>query len=73
MFHGPHINNFKEIYSLLDNKKITVKVNNLNQLALKLNTILKKDINSIKLIYELKKLGDKILHSTLLEIKKFIK
>ena len=73
VFHGPHINNFKEIYSLLDNKKITVKVNNLNQLALKLNTILKKDINSIKLIYELKKLGDKILHSTLLEIKKFIK
>ena len=35
MFHGPHINNFKEIYSLLDNKKITVKVNNLNQLSLK--------------------------------------
>ena len=73
VFHGPHINNFKEIYSLLDNKKITVKVNNLNQLVLKLNTILKKDINSIKLIYELKKLGDKIIHSTLLEIKKFIK
>jgi 3-deoxy-D-manno-octulosonic-acid transferase len=72
IIHGPSVNNFHEIYSLLDKNKITIKVNNSNQLIEKVGIILKKNISSEKLIYKLKKLGNVILYSTLLEIKKFI-
>jgi len=72
IIHGPNINNFNEIYSLLDKNKISIKVNNLNQLIKEVGIILKKNISSEKLIYKLKKLGNVILYSTLLEIKKFI-
>ena len=72
VIHGPNINNFNEIYSLLDKNKISIKVNNLNQLIEKVRIILKKNVSSAKLIYKLKKLGNVILYSTLLEIKKII-
>jgi len=72
IIHGPNINNFNEIYSLLDKNKISIKVNNLNQLIKEVGIILRKNISSEKLIYKLKKLGNVILYSTLLEIKKFI-
>ena len=72
VIHGPHTDNFKEIYRLLDDKNIAVKINNMPQLASKVNMILKKKINSTKLINELKKLGNKILFSTIIEIKRFI-
>ena len=72
VIHGPHIDNFKEIYKLLDKKNIAVEVNNLAQLSSKVSIILKKNINSANLINELKKLGNKILYSTIIEIKKFI-
>ena len=72
IIHGPNIDNFSEIYSLLDKNKISIKVNNLNQLVKEVGIILKKNISSEKLIYKLKKLGNIILYSTLLEIKKFI-
>jgi len=72
IIHGPNVNNFNEIYSLLDKNKISIKVTNLNQLISKLRIILKKNVSSEKLIYNLKKVGNVILYSTLLEIKKFI-
>ena len=68
-----NINNFNEIYSLLDKNKISIKVNNLAHLISHLRIILKKNVSSKKLIYNLKKLGNAILHSSLIEIKKFIK
>ena len=73
ILHGPHINNFNEIYSLLDKNKISIKVNNLVHLISQLRIILKKNVSSKKLIYNLKKLGNTILYSSLIEIKKFIK
>ena len=73
ILHGPHINNFNEIYSLLDKNKISIKVNNLAHLISHLRIILKKNVSSKKLIYKLKKLGNAILYSSLIEIKKFIK
>ena len=73
ILHGPHINNFNEIYSLLDKNKISIKVNNLAHLISQLRIILKKNVSSKKLIYNLKKLGNAILYSSLIEIKKFIK
>jgi 3-deoxy-D-manno-octulosonic-acid transferase len=72
IIHGPSVNNFNEIYSLLDNNKIAIKVNNLNQFISKIRIIMKKNVSSEKLISKLKKLGDEILYSTLLEIKKLI-
>ena len=73
ILHGPHIYNFNEIYSLLDKNKISIKVNNLSNLVSQLRIILKKNVSSETLIYTLKKLGDEILHLSLIEIKKFIK
>ena len=72
VIHGPSVDNFSEIYGLLGKNKIAIKVNNLNQLISKTRIILKKNVSSEKLIYKLKKLGNVILYSTLLEIKKFI-
>ena len=73
ILHGSHIYNFNEIYSLLDKNKISIKVNNLAHLVSQLRIILKKNVSSEKLIYNLKKLGNAILYSSLIEIKKFIK
>ena len=72
IIHGPNVNNFNEIYKLLGKNQISKKVNNINKLILELGIILKKNVSSEKIINKLKKLGDTILNSTLLEIKKFI-
>jgi len=73
ILHGPNIANFKEIYDLLDKYKISTKVNNSNMLYANLRIILKKNVSSKKLINKLKKLGNKILSLSLIEIKKHIK
>ena len=71
--HGPNISNFREIYNLLDKYKISSKVNNQNKLYSNLRIILKKNVSSEKLINKLKKLGNKILFLSLIEIKKYLK
>jgi len=73
ILHGPHINNFKEIYDLLGDYKISTKVVSSNKLYSNLSIILKKNVSSEKSINKLKKLGNKILSSSLIEIKKYIK
>ena len=32
IYHGPHVNNFKEIYSYLNSNNISKKINNINNL-----------------------------------------
>ena len=73
ILHGPNISNFREIYNLLDKYKISSKVNNQNKLYSNLRIILKKNVSSEKLINKLKKLGNKILFLSLIEIKKYLK
>ena len=73
ILHGPNIDNFKEIYNLLDKYKISTKVINSNKLLSSLRIILKKNVSSEKLINKLRKLGDKILFLSLIEIKKYLK
>ena len=73
ILHGPNIDNFKEIYNLLDKYKISTKVINSNKLLSSLRIILKKNVSSEKLINKLRKLGDKILFLFLIEIKKYLK
>ena len=68
---GPHTDNFKEVYEMLENLKIAKKVKSIKNMK---SHVLKK-INyseNLKVKYRLNKLGEKIINRNLLEIKKFI-
>ena len=68
---GPHTDNFKEVYEMLENLKIAKKVKSIKNMK---SLVLKK-INyseNLKVKYRLNKLGERIINRNLLEIKKFI-
>ena len=71
ILYGPHIENFKEVYKILEKLKITTRVNSIKNMKSavrqKIN-FLQRDTANKKLKY----LGDKILNKNLSEIKKFI-
>ena len=73
VLHGPNVNNFKEIYNLLRLNELSEKINNSNQLAKSLDKSFSKNLNFIKKIKKLKKIGEKILHKTYAEIEYYIK
>ena len=73
ILHGPHVENFNEIYNYLRNLKISTKVKNHSQLLIKLNKLLTQKSNSKKIQNKLNKIGDKILNDTYNEIYQFIK
>ncbi len=73
IYHGPFINNFKEIYSYLCSYNIAKKINNINDLK----KFLLKDLSSKKNISKKFKkktdvIGQTILNNIFLEIKKFV-
>ncbi len=68
VLHGPNVSNFKEIYYFLKKRRLSNKVNNLNQLITKLDKSLKENIRSKKIIQNLNKDGSKILKKTYNEI-----
>ena len=72
ILHGPNIWNFFEIYSLLNNYKVSDKVKNINQLSFKVEKMLKNKNSSKKIQLKIKEIGNKILNSTLSEINVFI-
>ena len=69
--YGPHIENFKEVYDMLEKLKITRRVNSIKSMKSvvrqKINFLQRNTVNK-----KLKYLGDKILNKNLYEIKKFI-
>ena len=71
IFTGPHVENFKEIYQILENLKIATKINsskNVKKLFLK-----KFNYSGNRMINrKLNLLGDKIINKNILEIKRFI-
>mgnify|MGYP001163942734 CR=1 FL=1 len=69
ILHGPYIENFKEIYTFLKKNKISHKINSQKKMAYELDKLLKKKPNSKKIQNKLKLIGQKILNSTLKEIK----
>ena len=72
IYHGPFIYNFKEIYELLKNYKISEQINNVDDLTFKLLKDLKTSKNKqYKKSKILEKLGKSILLKTINEIKKF--
>lgn len=72
ILYGPNVWNFEEIYNLLKKYKVSNKVNNANQLASLVDKMLLKKTKSKSLEFKIKKLGNKILNSTLNEINFYI-
>lgn len=66
ILHGPNIENFKDIYKLFDQKKISHKVNSLNQLTYMAKKLLTK---KGKKNFDIKKIGNPILKRSIIEIK----
>jgi len=71
ILYGPHIENFKEVYKILEKLKITTRVKSIKNMKSvvrqKINFLQRNTVNK-----KLKYLGDKILNKNLYEIKKFI-
>ena len=72
ILYGPNYWNFYEIYNLLNKYKVSNKVSNIKQLSDKVDSMIGKKNNSKNIRIKIKKLGDKILKSTLKEINTFI-
>ena len=72
IYHGPYVSNFKEIYELLNKKKIAFKINDDIELAESLfkDTIKKQNLDEVG-IEDLNKYGNEVLFSTINEILKF--
>ena len=71
ILYGPHIENFKEVYEMLEKLKISTKVNSIKNMK----TVVRQKINYLQrntVNRKLKYLGNKILNNNLYEIKKFI-
>jgi 3-deoxy-D-manno-octulosonic-acid transferase len=67
VLHGPNINNFLDIYTLLDRLKITYKVNGATSLTNLANKLIIKP-NNKKHYLKIEKIGKKILNKTKDEI-----
>ena len=73
VYHGPYVNNFKEIYNLLEKNNISKKIDSYedlsNNLVLDLEFPIKKNNNSTQVI---EMLGQKTLSDTMNNINNFI-
>tara|TARA_B100001564_G_scaffold42498_1_gene30538 strand:+ start:1384 stop:2655 length:1272 start_codon:yes stop_codon:yes gene_type:complete len=73
IYHGPYVNNFKEIYELFDSLNISKRIVDANELAKRLIVDLrghKKNVNMIN--KSLNKLGKNVLNKSVGEINKLI-
>ena len=70
--HGKHIENFKEIFTMLSAKKMSFKVNNEKHLYKRIIKLLKGKNNNKKQIKKFKKIGNLILANYFNEIRNFI-
>ena len=69
IIHGPHVRNFRDIFKFFENKKISHKIKNHNELFKVSQKLLTKN-NKIKL--NLRKIGNSILKETVIEIKNIL-
>ncbi len=72
ILYGPNVQNFKEIYELLNKDKLCFKFHNINQLITSIEKSFNENMKTEKKINKLKKTGLKILNLSLREINKFI-
>ncbi len=71
ILYGPHVENFKEVYEMLEKLKITKRVNSIKDMK----SVIRQKINFLQgntVSKKLKYLGDNVLNKNLNEIKKFI-
>ena len=73
IIHGPHVNNFKEVYKLLNSKKISHQAKNVNQLTNIIEKSIKDLSNNKAKFLKIKNFGKSILKITTNEINNLIK
>jgi len=66
--HGPHVSNFKEIYSFLNSQKISKQVKNLNQTKKLLEKLLSSKKNKKNIRDKVNVIGQRILKQNMNEI-----
>ena len=72
ILHGPNVWNFDEIYTLLKNNNVSKKITTSNQLTSEVDKIFNNKNKNKDLELKIKKIGNKILTSTLNEINIYI-
>ena len=73
VFHGPNINNFREIYKYLDTLKIVSKVSNFQELSQSVVEELNVDkIKNDRIVEKIEIYGENTLKNVLKEIKLYI-
>jgi 3-deoxy-D-manno-octulosonic-acid transferase len=72
ILHGPHVQNFSEIYNLLKKDNVSKKIITPNQLTYEVDKILNNKNDNRNLELKIKSLGNKILTSTLNEVNIYI-
>jgi len=68
ILHGPNVANFKEIYNFLKKNKISLMINNQNQMIEKLTNMFKRNKNQKKIQKKINLIGKKILEKTYNEV-----
>jgi len=72
ILHGPYIQNFNEIYKLLNQNNLSSKFNNINQLVKLIDDSFKRNKNYTNKTIKLKKIGSNILDHTLTNINYYL-
>ena len=73
IFHGPHINNFSEIYALLKSLMVSNEVNSQNELCQALvNDFENKNQETSQIINKINSHGETVLNNVMKEIKVYI-
>ena len=72
VIHGSNVDNFKEIYALLNNIGVSSKINGVKDAKIKIIKNLKTNVKQKKNIVKINQLGRKILNSINLEIRNLI-
>ena len=72
VLHGPNVQNFTEVYKLLEKNNLSSKFQNINQLTTLIDQSFKKNANYNKKIIKLRKIGLNILNQTLNEINQYL-
>ena len=72
ILHGPYIQNFTEIYKLLNQNNLSSKFNNVNQLVKLVDQSFKQNLNYTNKAIKLKKIGSNILDHTLADINYYL-
>jgi 3-deoxy-D-manno-octulosonic-acid transferase len=72
VIHGPNVQNFSEVYKLLDQNNLSSRFKNANQLVKLVNQSFKQNSNFTNKVIKLKKIGLNILNHTLTEINYYL-